>query len=130
MLIAWALIYNVIVLPVLCIMVLLASLFNVKIRDGLKGRFRSFSTLRSCLLEKDMNKDIYWFHVASHGEFQQALPVIEGLKEIDTNCLIFVSFFSPSGFNNVSNELIDCKFYLPLDFIWTINRTINLIICN
>ena len=56
-----------------------------------------------------------WFHIASLGEFEQAIPLIKLIKE-QGNQQIVVSFFSPSGFNIArNNRLIDKVFYLPLD---------------
>ena len=55
-----------------------------------------------------------WFHIASSGEFEQARPVIELLKE--HNLQIIVTFFSPSGFQvHKNNSLLDGVFYLPFD---------------
>lgn len=59
------------------------------------------------------NDDWLWFHCASLGEYEQAVPVIEALKE---RYKIAVSFFSPSGYEQKKNHhLIDCAFYLPID---------------
>ncbi|MEZ4804188.1 MAG: glycosyltransferase N-terminal domain-containing protein [Bacteroidia bacterium] len=58
----------------------------------------------------------YWFHCASLGEFEQARPIIEQLKQEDDSNSIVVSFFSPSGYTQKSNyPLADFVFYLPLD---------------
>jgi 3-deoxy-D-manno-octulosonic-acid transferase len=59
-----------------------------------------------------------WFHVASLGEYEQAKPVIEALKASQNDLKIVVSFFSPSGFNQLYKKpgpLIDFITYLPLD---------------
>ena len=61
------------------------------------------------------SNDWYWFHCASLGEFEQALPLIERLKET-LNCKVVVSFFSPSGYEQKKNhKLLDCVVYLPVD---------------
>lgn len=55
-----------------------------------------------------------WFHCASLGEFEQARPLIEQLKESGEH--IVITFFSPSGFEVRKNyELADAVYYLPLD---------------
>jgi 3-deoxy-D-manno-octulosonic-acid transferase len=58
----------------------------------------------------------YWFHCASLGEFEQARPVIESLKQKDETISIVITFFSPSGYE-LRNDyaLADAVFYLPLD---------------
>jgi len=38
-----------------------------------------------------------------------------------------VSFFSPSGYNHVNDEHIDCKIYLPFDFPWLIRKCLNVV---
>ena len=58
----------------------------------------------------------YWFHCASLGEFEQARPVIESLKQKDPTISIVVTFFSPSGYElRKDYALADAVFYLPLD---------------
>ena len=58
----------------------------------------------------------FWFHCASLGEFEQARPVIESLKQKDPTISIVVTFFSPSGYElRKDYALADAVFYLPLD---------------
>ncbi len=59
-----------------------------------------------------------WFHVASLGEYEQARPVIAELKRLHPDLLLAVSFFSPSGYDNVikkRQQNVDFITYLPLD---------------
>ena len=127
MIVFWAFLYNLILFPILFIFGLVGTLFNQKLKDGFKGRMMSLPTLRSYFKDFDRSHDVYWFHVASHGEFQQVLPVLAGLKEIEPQCTVLVSFFSPAGYQNVKNEQIDCKIYLPFDFIWSIWKALKII---
>lgn len=91
----------------------IASLFNPKARQWLKGR----KGWRKFLIEKiDSSKPVAWFHCASLGEFEQGRPLIETLAEAYPNYQILVSFFSPSGYEvrkNYSKATAVC--YLPLD---------------
>lgn len=65
------------------------------------------------------DSEVVWFHAASVGEFEQALPVIRILKEQKPDWTIAVSFFSPSGFEIKSkHSLLDIAFYLPSDKLW------------
>tara|TARA_Y100000590_G_scaffold116823_1_gene133326 strand:- start:1712 stop:2863 length:1152 start_codon:yes stop_codon:yes gene_type:complete len=73
------------------------------------------------------NSNIYWFHSSSLGEFYQLLPVLEGVKQIEPDSLALVSFFSPSGYQNASSDLIDLKVYLPFDFFWSVKRSLDLV---
>jgi len=103
------------------------SLVNKKIRVGLIGRMNAYKQLQVFMNNKGKNRLIYWFHVASLGEYEQAKPVISGLKEIEPKALFVMSFFSPSGYHNVDDDYIDCKIYLPLDFIWSIKKCLRLV---
>ena len=110
-------IYNFFVFPIIISFSIILSLFNKKIRKGFLGRFQSISRLKSFNKEKFSN--IYWFHSSSYGEYQQVETLIDKLKKSDPNIGIITSFFSPSGFENVKDNNIDLKIYLPFDFILT-----------
>ena len=77
--------------------------------------------------KNETENDIYWFHAASLGEYEQIKPVLAGLKEIEPSSKSIVSFFSPSGYNHVNDQNIDCKIYLPFDFFWIINRCLKIV---
>ncbi len=123
----WVLIYNGFLYPFFFIGACLGSLFNEKIRTGFKGRWKTYSQLKSFKKNIPEKSDVYWFHAASHGEFEQLKPVLEGLEEVEPSAATIVSFFSPSGFTNVEDTNIDCKIYLPFDFPWSVFRVLKLI---
>lgn len=104
------LLYNILVFKA-HILLWCIALFNKKIRlfvDGRKETFQKISTLK--------NQETVWFHVASLGEFEQARPIIEEVKNKYTNYKILVTFFSPSGYEIRKNyNLADVVCYLPLD---------------
>ena len=91
----------------------LASFFgNKKARLWWKGRKNQWENLKS------INKDDewIWFHVSSLGEFEQGLPVIEGLKQKFPERKILLTFFSPSGYEPRKNfHLADKVAYMPSD---------------
>ena len=118
-------IYNLFVLPIIISLSIILSLFNKKIRKGFLGRFQSISHLKSFNSEKFSN--IYWFHSSSYGEYQQVETLIDKLKKSDPNIGIVTSFFSPSGFENVKDNNIDLKIYLPFDFILTSYKALKLV---
>lgn len=76
--------------------------------DGRKNTLTSLSSI-------DFSKNEWlWFHCASLGEYEQAVPLIEELK--NKKYKILVSFFSPSGYEQKKNhKLIDVAIYLPID---------------
>ena len=120
----WFITYNIIILPLLVFGVFIISLYEKKMRIGIRGRLKTFYNVKNYI--KNNDKDIYWFHVSSLGEFYQLVPVMEGLKK-DSTLLNFVSFSSPSGYENAENKSLDFKFYLPFDFFWSISKIIKII---
>ena len=90
------------------------SLFNVKTKKGVEGRKQSLSLLKSTFTKDDK---IIWMHAASLGEYEQGLPVLEKLKDEFPNYKILITFFSPSGFENVvkKKNIADLVCYLPFD---------------
>ncbi len=88
------------------------SLWNPKAKLLRVGRKESWKILKDF---KNSGENVYWFHCASLGEFEQGRPIIEHLKEHE-NCQIIISFFSPSGYEIRKNyEHADKIFYLPKD---------------
>lgn len=90
----------------------IVGLFNEKIKAFVEGRRDVFGRLK----ENIGNSKTIWFHCASLGEFEQAVPVIEKVRQLYPNLEILISFFSPSGFEIKKNTpLADLVVYLPLD---------------
>ncbi|ERM84837.1 hypothetical protein P872_22515 [Rhodonellum psychrophilum GCM71 = DSM 17998] len=84
-----------------------------KLVDGRENLFGKLAEFR-----KNFTAPIAWFHVASLGEYEQARPVIAELKRKMPEYGVVVSFFSPSGFDHVSNKSqsdVDFITYLPID---------------
>ena len=89
------------------------SLYNQKSHQWIDGRKDIFFRLEK---EITNNKNIVWFHCASHGEYEQVNQLISKYKNNFPQDKILLTFFSPSGFNNVKkNNCINWIFYLPLD---------------
>ena len=123
----WFFVYKIILIPIVVVIGAIGLCFNKKLRDGLFGRFQTRKVLKNYLNELNGDERIYWFHASSHGEFLQTKPVLLGLKEVEPHAKLIVSFFSPSGYQHVNDESIDCKFYLPLDFYWTVKSALRLV---
>ena len=123
----WVLLYNIIFYPLLFLFALVGSLFNQKLRKGIIGRFQAVNQLKKYFNNIDTNKIIYWFHASSYGEYLQVEPVLAGVKEIEPDAIAVMSFFSPSGYEQVKAENIDCKIYLPFDFPWTVHRALRIV---
>ncbi|MGB5850516.1 MAG: glycosyltransferase N-terminal domain-containing protein [Ignavibacteriaceae bacterium] len=111
----WSLIYNIFFLPLLYILIRAGSLFNPKIRRGIKGRKRIFEELIINSQRLDRSNKTIWFHSSSLGEFEQAKPVIQKIK-LEKKYNIVITFFSPSGYDNsLKYPHADMISYLPFD---------------
>lgn len=92
----------------------IASLWNVKARQWVRGRKKIFSDIRSSI--HDTGAKLVWIHCSSLGEFEQGRPLIEKLKTQYPNCKILITFFSPSGYEVRRNYGgVEYVFYLPMD---------------
>ncbi|MGV6862300.1 MAG: 3-deoxy-D-manno-octulosonic acid transferase [Putridiphycobacter sp.] len=90
----------------------LSALWNKKAKLFVEGRKSTWDKLQAFNAEQ---KEVYWFHCASLGEFEQARPLIEKLKALKA-CKVGVTFFSPSGYEIRKNyEHADLIIYLPKD---------------
>ena len=99
------------------------SWFNDKIKSGLEGRKQSLEIVKSKIKNED---SVLWMHAASLGEYEQGLPVLEKLKEKYPTHKVLITFFSPSGYENVvkkNKEDILC--YLPFDKKSTISEFVK-----
>lgn len=93
----------------------ITKFFSPKMKLFVEGRKITFSVLEKFIKKEDQ---VIWFHMASLGEYEQGLPVMERVKELFPNHKIVVSFFSPSGYEIKKNTLLaDAVVYLPIDTI-------------
>lgn len=90
------------------------SLFNDKTKKGVEGRKESLAKVQMAFSKTDK---VIWMHAASLGEYEQGLPVLEKLKVNFPQYKILVTFFSPSGYENVikKKHIADVICYLPFD---------------
>ena len=111
----WKFLYNILIIPPLYIFLRIGSIFDRKIRTGVRGRKRIFEELILNAARLDKSKKLIWFHSSSLGEFEQAKPIIEELKK-DPGINILITFFSPSGYENSRRyPYADLVSYLPFD---------------
>lgn len=107
------------------ILIRMTSPFNVKARQIRLGRSNVFDGLKTKIRH---DKPIIWIHCASLGEFEQGRPLIEAIKKQHTDYRIFLTFFSPSGYEIRKNyELADYIFYLPADTKANAKKLIDLV---
>jgi len=106
---------------------LLLKLFpvnNSKIKEWISGQKDVFNRAK----EDYSGTDCIWFHVASLGEYEQAKPVIDALRNSDLDKKVVLTFFSPSGMEKLrDSDVADFISYLPLDTKKNAERWIELI---
>lgn len=97
------------------------ALFSYKLKRGLAGRRQSVKIVETKLNKTD---HVIWMHAASLGEYEQGLPVLQKLKTAYPDYKILITFFSPSGYENVikKNHIADAVCYLPFDEISTVRE--------
>ena len=103
----------------------LSRFFSSKMKLFVDGRKQSFT-----VLEKQINKNqnYIWFHVASLGEYEQGLPVMEEIKAKYPEYKLLLTFFSPSGFEiRKNNKIANITIYLPLDTKRNVKRFLDLV---
>ena len=91
----------------------IAALFSKKMKLFVEGRKGIFERLQQKISPTDKT---IWFHCASLGEFEQGVPIMEGIRKLKPDHKIIVSFFSPSGYEiKKDTALADVVIYLPMD---------------
>jgi len=108
------------------------GLFNPKVKRFIINRKKIFHEVD---YKFQSSKNNIWFHAASLGEYELAVPLILEIKK-KKNCKIILTFFSESGFK-LKNRIkeVDQYLYLPIDtksnaikFIEKINPSISIFI--
>ncbi len=94
------------------LILLILSPFHPKAKAWIEGR-------RNGLPEFELEKHskVVWFHCASLGEFDMALPVMEKFKEKYPDYFLLLTFFSPTGMQHYQKRKnpVDMAIYLPVD---------------
>lgn len=92
------------------------ALFRNEIRQALMGRYRVQKMVRNYRSLHKKSGSTILLHTASMGEFEHVKPLIDQLHE-KFNAEIVVTFFSPSGYDNVkAYPGVQLFLYMPLDF--------------
>ncbi|HEX7410670.1 MAG TPA: glycosyltransferase N-terminal domain-containing protein [Bacteroidales bacterium] len=112
-------------------MIRLAALFKPKAWLWVKGRKNIFERIKEALEDARVDpykQPIAWFHCASLGEFEQGRPVIEAYRQKFPNHKIFLTFFSPSGYEVRKAYLgADFIFYMPADVSRQVRKFLALV---
>lgn len=103
----------------------LLGLFSSKLKEFRNVRKPVFDDLMNAIKGSDRT---LWVHAASLGEYEQAVPVLEGLRLQYPEHKIVLTFFSPSGYTiKKDTSLADVVTYLPLDTKAYADKFINIV---
>lgn len=99
--------------------------FSDKMKLFVNGRRNVFPKLRNAISLED---ETFWFHAASLGEYEQAVPVIEEVRKLFPEKKIVLTFFSPSGYEIKKNKSIaDVTAYLPMDTLKNVQDFLDIV---
>lgn len=101
------------------------SFFNKKAKLWIEGRKDWEIKLKNSI---DNNEKWIWFHCSSLGEYEDVCEIFLQLKEIYPNKKTILSFFSPSGYEQLKvSSHYDLITYLPLDTKNNAKKFLNII---
>ena len=102
----------------------LAAVWHPKAKALVLGRRATSAILQNL---PNTGHKRYWFHCASLGEYDMALPLIEACVAADPSVEIVVSFYSPSGMRHYHKRGFEphAVFYLPADLPGQMRRLVN-----
>lgn len=123
-------IYSYIILPSLIGAAKLVSIKNKKVRDTLAGHKQALERIEIALGNQEKSESPVWFHVASAGEYLQALPVMERLMNDGFKCALTITSVSGYRWANKRKDqyknliLLD---YFPADTEQNVNKLLDAI---
>ncbi len=108
--------YNILIW-LLRALVRVAGRFNPKLGRALEGRRMLLRQTREHYEFSRIIGPRILIHSASFGELEQAKPIISEIKRRNPTAHIHLTFFSPSGYENVIGKYSDADFitYAPVD---------------
>jgi len=127
----WFVVYNFIFLPLLSWTVKILAPFRRNIKDSLEKREGLWERLENAVSNRDWQKPLLWFHVASAGELLQAQPLIDRCSAQGSECVL--TYSSVNAFRwlqqpeqeKMGNLLV--AEFLPLDLISNVRRLLGLL---
>jgi 3-deoxy-D-manno-octulosonic-acid transferase len=102
----------------------LVALWHPKAKAMVLGRKATWRILQEL---PNSGKKRYWFHCASLGEYDMALPLIQECLRAEPELEIVLSFYSPSGMQHYHKRGIEphAVFYLPADTSLQMQRLVK-----
>lgn len=117
--------YNISICLYIFLVKLAAAFGNIKANQWNDGRKDILNRIKTSLKPGETR---IWVHAASLGEFEQGRPLIEEIKKRYPEVKIFLTFFSPSGYEVRKNYPgADYIFYLPADTPANVSQFLDLV---
>jgi len=119
----WQLVYNIFSVPLQFVGFHVIALFSKKVRLGIRGRKSSKKRLKQFCANRNPDHPVYVVHCASLGEYEMAKPIIESIRNHRPEIDIVLTFFSPSGYEQVQDKnAASITVYLPFDSVQSVHR--------
>ena len=110
--------------PALVVLAHRLTPFSAKLEAGVEGREGLMERLAE--VASSVRGGV-WFHVTSVGEYEQARPIIDAIKNQENPPPVMVTHFSPSGYDfALKRPCADTHQYLPFDHPRDMNRLLEL----
>jgi 3-deoxy-D-manno-octulosonic-acid transferase len=132
----WRTFYNLVAVPLMFVgFQVVAFLSRLgfsrfdKIRAGIAGRKKLFEELAAQLAPVKNAGPRFWIHASSMGEYEQARPLLQEIKNRYPEAVRVLTLFSPSAYANLNRANIPAEAvsYLPFDSLWNARRFLNMV---
>jgi 3-deoxy-D-manno-octulosonic-acid transferase len=132
----WRAFYNLVAVPLMFLgfhVVAFLSRLGLsrfdKIRAGIAGRKKLFEALAAQLAPVKNAGPRFWIHASSMGEYEQARPLLQEIKNRFPEAVRVLTLFSPSAYANLNRANIPAEAvsYLPFDSLCNARRFLNLV---
>jgi 3-deoxy-D-manno-octulosonic-acid transferase len=132
----WRVFYNLIAVPLMFCGFQAAAFFCRfgftrfdKIRSGVVGRKKLFDELTAQIAQVKNSAPRFWIHASSMGEYEQARPLLQEIKQRLPEAVRVLTLFSPSVYANINRANIPAEVisYLSFDSLWNARRFLNLV---
>jgi len=105
--------YNI-AINIYVFLVWITSFKKLKAKQFIEGRVQLRQRINQAL--QSAHNQRIWVHCASLGEYEQALPVLQSLRNQYPQYIVILTFFSPSGYEvRKDTACAHYTFYLPTD---------------
>jgi len=93
-----------------------------------KEEWQRLGIFSHALRERIGNMPVVWFHCASLGEVNAALPLIETFRQVCPGCAVVFSTITATGYDRALRVMEGAEIiYFPLDLGWAVRRSLRVL---